>query len=73
MSSTSNMQLLQEVTEWDVPTPNHCYLLAANGKLVAYKKQSSDVWELLGKPRTFTKSYRKFKKLPFPETLNGIY
>jgi len=73
VSNTSKLQLLQEITEWDVDTPNHQYLLAPNGKMIAYKKQSSDVWQLMSKARMFTKSYRKFKRLPFPETLNGIY
>jgi len=67
------MQLLQEVTQWDDDTPNHSYLLNSSGKLVAYKKTSSDIWQLMNNPRFFSKSYRKFKKLPFPESLNGIY
>ena len=67
------MQLLQEVTQWEDDTPNHSYLLNSAGKMVAYKKSSSDIWQLMSKPRFFSKSYRKFKKLPFPETMNGLY
>jgi len=67
------MQLLQEITEWPDNTPNHTYLLNNAGKLIAYKKEASDTWEVRNKALFFSKSHRKFKKLPFPDSLNGLY
>lgn len=66
------MEVLEEITKWDVPTRNHTYILNDAGKCAAYKKQGTEVWEIMQKPLFFTKSYRKFKKLEFPEELVDV-
>lgn len=57
------MKIYREVTKWD--WPNHDYLLH-NYKLIAYRKESSDVWEKFTKPLSFSGSRRKFIELEEP-------
>lgn len=57
------MQILKEITEWEIPTPNHVYAVNDAGKLVAYMREGTNEWLLFEKPRMFDRRYRKFIKL----------
>lgn len=57
------MRAFREVTVWEDNTPNHDYVLNDAGKVVAYRKSGTDVWEFFTKPLPFSRSYRKFKEL----------
>lgn len=54
-------EIIQEKTDWDVP--NHTYMLDDKGKLIAYTKAGEDEVIWLETPMTFSKRFRKFKKL----------
>lgn len=54
-------EIIQEKTDWDVP--NHTYMLDEKGKLIAYSHEGSDEVIWLKTPMTFSKRFRKFKKL----------
>lgn len=57
------MRAFREVTVWEDNTPNHDYVLNDAGKVVAYRKGGTDVWEFFTKPLPFSRSYRKFQEL----------
>jgi hypothetical protein len=57
------LNVLREVTEWEDNTPNHDYVLNDQGKVVAYRKRGEGEWFIPAKPRMFSKSRRRFKKL----------
>lgn len=57
------MKVVQEVTEWEVDTPNHIYVLGDDGKLIAYSADEGKSFFTFGKPLMFDKKHRKFKKL----------
>ena len=63
------MKILREVTQWDVPTPNHDYVINDGDKMVAYRTQDSEFWQVMHRPRMFSRSRRSFKKLNEPNTL----
>lgn len=65
------MECLQEVTEWESPTPNHTYVLNKGGKCLGYRKASGDV-QVFAKPMRFEKRYRKFQKVVDTELLDAI-
>jgi len=56
-------KILQEVTEWEDPIPNHTYEIRPDGKCVAYKKEGTDHWHRFNKPLRFSRSRRKFKTI----------
>lgn len=56
------MQAVLEITEWEVPTPNHTYLLDGN-KCIAYIPSNSNKPIFFGKPIVFDLKGRKFKQL----------
>lgn len=64
------MKIYREVTVWEDNTPNHDYALNDAGKVVAYRKAGTDVWEFFTKPLPFSRSYRKFEKMK-DEILNA--
>lgn len=57
------MKIVQEVTKWPDNTPNHQYMIADDGKLIAYRRKSDDDWTMFSKKLMFSESRRKFKKL----------
>ena len=57
------LSVLREVTEWEDNTPNHDYVLNDQGKMVAYRIRGKGEWQRMAKPRMFSKSRRRFKKL----------
>lgn len=57
------MQILKEITEWEVRTPNHTYAVNKGGKMVAYMREGTNEWLLFQKPKMFDRRYRKFIKL----------
>jgi len=63
------LSVLREVTEWEDNTSNHDYVLNEGGKMVAYRKRGESEWFIPAKPRMFSKSRRRFKKLN--ETFEG--
>lgn len=63
------MKAIREITEWDDNTPNHSYLLNDAGKLIAYKKQSNESWEVIDTPMMFSRTRRKFKNIDIPVIL----
>lgn len=64
------MKILREVSDWQVPTPNHDYAVNDGGKVVAYRRQGKDYWEVFSVPRMFSRSRRKFKTLKSEQDLN---
>ena len=61
-----SVEALKEITDWSncgCNPPNHTYFLNAQGKLVGYKISGEDKYETFDKPKTFSKSRRKFIKL----------
>ena len=65
------MECLQEVTEWDTPTPNHRYVLNKGGKCLGYRKTSGEI-QVFAKPFMFDKKHRKFQKVVDTELLDAI-
>ena len=58
------IEILQEVTEWSDGTPNHTYLVDKGaGKMLAYRRSGDGEVQVFSKPMTFSKSYRKFKRV----------
>lgn len=59
------MKVLQEITEWAVPTPNHTYFTNdSKDKIYGYIKVGTrDVIEF-SKPMKFYANKRKFKEIP---------
>lgn len=57
----SVVEILKEKTVGFQP---HTYYLNAAGKCVAYKKWDAEEVREFIKPLSFSKSYRKFEKLP---------
>lgn len=58
------LRAFKEITEWEVPTPNHTYILNDQGHLVGYIKTGTKDYIELSKPmKLFSKSRRKFVEL----------
>ena len=58
------MEILKEVTQWDVDykQPNHTYLVNKKGQIIAYAKwHSNDIMVFKSRSR-LDKRYRKFEK-----------
>lgn len=59
---SKQIDVLQEVTEWD--WPNHTYHVDQHaGKMIGYVKAGTTELFTFKKPMSFSKSYRKFKKI----------
>lgn len=55
------MKLLQETSEWKVPTPNHIYIFSdSTTKIVGYIKEGTKVAIKFPKPMSFDKRRRTF-------------
>lgn len=67
------MELVQEITQWDSPVPNHIYLIASTGKCIAYKSAITHTWQAFKKPLSFDRKGRKFKKLDFDIMPDDIF
>lgn len=61
------MECLKEITKWDDNTPNHSYLLNDGGRLIAFRRTGAKEWQRMSKPKSFSKSRRRFVKLGIPE------
>lgn len=57
------MKILREVSDWQVPTSNHDYVVNDGGKVVAYRRAGKGYWEVFSAPRMFSRSRRKFQTL----------
>mgnify|MGYP006876808434 CR=1 FL=1 len=55
------IDVLQEITVWDDPIPNHIYHVNGSGKLVAFDNGTG--LKTFNRPLQFDKARRKFKKL----------
>jgi len=55
------MQVLQEVTKWNVP--NHIYMVLDSGKLWGYSKSVEEPPHVFKTPLSFDKARRQFKVL----------
>jgi len=65
------MKILRETTTYlkvDYEVPRHDYLVEGGhgGRLIAMRKERSDVWEKFSKLMPFSKKHRKFKELREP-------
>lgn len=59
---TRQIDVLQEVTEWEIP--NHTYHVDQHaGKMIGYVKTGTTQLITFTKPLTFSKRFRKFKKI----------
>jgi hypothetical protein len=58
------MEILKEVTQWDVEyrQPNHTYLVNNKGRIIAYAKWHSNDIMIFKSRSTLDKRYRKFEK-----------
>lgn len=58
------MEILKEVTNWDVDyrQPNHTYLVNNKGQIIACAKWHSNEIEIYRSRQTLNKRYRKFVK-----------
>ena len=55
------MKILQEITEWDDPIPNHVYLLNdSRDRMLAYVRAGTDDLKVFSKPLGFSTRGRKF-------------
>lgn len=63
------MEILKEVTQWDVDLkqPNHTYLLNNKGQIVAYSKFHTEEIFVLNSRISLVKKYRKFIKTDHSE------
>lgn len=61
------MECLKEITNWGDNTPNHSYLLNGGGRMIAYRPTGTKQWQRMSKPKSFSKSRRRFVKLDIPE------
>ena len=57
------MILLQETTEWRVPTPNHIYIFETAYNCVGYIKQGETKAIKFTEPRKIDKRRRTFEKI----------
>lgn len=53
------MDVLQEITEWDIP--NHTYWVLNSGKLTAYQIQGTSKKIVLNNPMSFDRARRRFR------------
>lgn len=65
------MKILRETTNWtkvEYTVPKHDYLVEGGhgGRLVAMRKEGSDVWEKFSKLMPFSKKHRTFKEVREP-------
>jgi hypothetical protein len=65
------MKILRETTNYtkvDFSVPKHDYLVEGGhgGRLIAYRKEGSEVWEKFSKAIPFGKKHRTFKELREP-------
>ena len=57
------METIKEVTDWGlISARNHTYLIADNGKCVAYRQDVGSI-RVFTKALPFDKKHRKFKKV----------
>jgi hypothetical protein len=66
------LKILRETTNWtkvDYTVPKHDYLVEGGhgGRLIAMRKEGSNVWEKFSKAIPFSKKHRTFKELREPE------
>jgi len=58
------LRAFKEITEWEVSTPNHTYILNEQDQLVGYVKTGTKEYIQFNKPmKQFSKSRRKFVQL----------
>ena len=65
------MKILRETTNWtkvEYTVPKHDYLVEGGhgGRLIAMRKEGSDVWEKFTKAMPFSKKHRTFKEVREP-------
>ena len=65
------MKILRETTNWtkvEYTIPKHDYLVEGGhgGRLIAMRKEGSDVWEKFTKAMPFSKKHRTFKEVREP-------
>lgn len=65
------MKIIRETTKYtdvDYRVPQHDYLVEGGhgGRMIAYRKEGSDLWEKFRKPVPFGKKHRSFKELREP-------
>ena len=65
------MKILRETTNWpkvEYNIPKHDYLVEGGhgGRLIAMRKEGSDVWEKFTKAMPFSKKHRTFKEVREP-------
>jgi hypothetical protein len=65
------VKILRETTNWskvEYTIPKHDYLVEGGhgGRLIAMRKEGSDVWEKFSKAIPFGKKHRTFKELREP-------
>jgi len=58
------MKILKEITEWDTEhvQPNHTYFVKSD-KCHAYVKEGTKTIILFDKPKSFSRSHRKFEDI----------
>ena len=59
--------VIEALREKTVGFQPHTYYLNGAGKCVAYQKNGEESVKVFIKPLSFSKSYRKFEKLPVDE------
>jgi hypothetical protein len=58
------MKFFQETTKWDIPTPNHIYLLTTDkSKMYGYIKAGTEETMVFKKALGFDPRYRTFKEV----------
>jgi hypothetical protein len=69
------IEILEETTVWEDNTPNHIYAVKDGTKLVAYRRNGLEKWEMFSKPLSFSKTRRKFRKIkdPLSPILQELY
>jgi len=62
------MKVYREITDWNYP--NHDYIFNDNNQCIGYIKCTDGEIVIWNKPsKQFSKSRRKFKKVPTPQNL----
>jgi hypothetical protein len=60
------MKILKEITDWsglEYNVKNHTYAINDSGKCVAYRRTGTKEWLTFSKPKSFSRSHRKFVTL----------
>ena len=60
------IEILEETTVWEDNTANHIYAVKDGTKVVAYRRDGVEEWEMFSKPLSFSKTRRKFRKVKDP-------